>query len=297
MSLYTTAERYEPCVRQSQPAHGNMEGWPYYIETLYEGGSGKLNEDRLLVRKNLFAVFDGASSLTSNSWQGKTGAWWASQCASRAIAATEASLYRSFNQANQAIAEKMTVAGINQKQRLNLWSCTGAAIRLYDTNLEYAQIGDALIICIRHDGSYFLPVPYYNHDRETLAAWKILAMNGCSNIRSALVDQIANTRLQMNRTFGVLNGELEMVNFLNCGTISLAEVQSILLFTDGLHWPSENPSQKEDFSDMVSSYQDSGLYRLHQNIRAIEKSDPQCVRYPRFKQHDDIAAVAITLCT
>ncbi|WP_263078117.1 protein phosphatase 2C domain-containing protein [Endozoicomonas sp. Mp262] len=265
-------------------------------------GSGVLNEDQVLIKDNTYAVFDGASSLVNNSWQGKSGAWWAAKCAAETLSQkthnnSDLSLSHLFIKANQKIAGQMEQAGVDRENRLGLWSCTGAAIRFYPGLMEYAQIGDSLILCIKKDGSHFLPAPYHNHDHETLSAWQALAKQGCTNIRKALSALIAKTRLQMNRRFGVLNGEQHMTHFLKSGTVLLKNIKAVLIFTDGLHWPSEQLSARADFSTLVNGYLTSGLHGLHQGVRALERQDPLCQRYPRFKQHDDIAAIALNLGT
>ncbi|MEX1300437.1 MAG: hypothetical protein AB1Z81_15665, partial [Desulfotignum sp.] len=74
---------------------------------------------------------------------------------------------------------------------------------------------------------------------------------------------------------------------------SLDQVSTVLLFTDGLSIPSEKPAKKKDFSSLVNLYRDLGLTGLKHRIRQIETTDPECRRFPRFKTHDDIAAIAI----
>jgi hypothetical protein len=96
----------------------------------------------------------------------------------------------------------------------------------------------------------------------------------------------------MNRQFGVLNGEEEMRGFLHSGSLPTEGLQHLLIFTDGLHLPKEL-SGNVDFARMVDCYLQHGLTGLHQAIRHLEKSDPDCCRFPRFKQHDDIATIAI----
>jgi hypothetical protein len=57
--------------------------------------------------------------------------------------------------------------------------------------------------------------------------------------------------------------------------------------------PERKPAKKKDFTPLVTQYRDQGLAGLKHRIRQIEKNDPECRRYPRFKTHDDIAAIAI----
>lgn len=46
----------------------------FSIEKIYNKGSGKINEDEILIKNNLLGVFDGMSSLVDfTSKNGKTG--------------------------------------------------------------------------------------------------------------------------------------------------------------------------------------------------------------------------------
>ena len=99
----------------------------------------------------------------------------------------------------------------------------------------------------------------------------------------------------MNVTYGVLNGEEEAEPFLNQGTESLDRVRDVLLFTDGLSIPSQTPEKRRDFTPLVEDYLSLGLEGLKIKIREKEKEDPLCRTFPRFKCHDDIAAIALTL--
>ena len=58
--------------------------------------------------------------------------------------------------------------------------------------------------------------------------------------------------------------------------------------------PADQIRKKRNFTPLVRLYQDLGLAGLKDRIRQIENLDPECCIYPRFKHHDDIAAIAIT---
>ena len=45
---------------------------------------------------------------------------------------------------------------------------------------------------------------------------------------------------------------------------------------------------------MTRLYLDGGLSAVFRQVRQLQSDDPECRRYPRFKCHDDIAAVALT---
>jgi hypothetical protein len=99
----------------------------------------------------------------------------------------------------------------------------------------------------------------------------------------------------MNITYGVLNGEKTAEAFLSQGEEPLDRVAHVLIFTDGLSIPRPEPGPRKDFTGLVKTYLKLGLEGLKQMIRTQEEKDPHCLICPRFKCHDDIAAIAVQL--
>lgn len=283
-----------PVFSSRNPSHEHIRKG-LRVSTLLEKGSGNTNEDALFTEDSLFGVFDGASSLRGGLFQGQTGAWWASHIASSSARVQQGTLELKMRAANICIRSAMKYHSVPIEERLALWATSAAMVQLDDSHFTYAQIGDALVVAVMHDGSHKLVTPYVNHDAETLTLWQRYAKAGTRDIRQAVQEHIEATRCNMNRTFGVLNGEHEAEHFIHCGTMSLRGVEAILCFTDGLHMPCERPACKGDFTELITIFRQRGLAEAANVVRTIEATDPQCVRYPRFKQHDDIAAVAIRL--
>ncbi|WP_459923938.1 PP2C family serine/threonine-protein phosphatase [Desulfatiferula olefinivorans] len=266
-------------------------------DMIHEKGSGRINEDAISLNGRLFGVFDGATSLTRDTYDNdKTGGFLASRIASDVFLTGEGPLHGLAHRANTAIYEKMLSCGVDVADKAALWSTSCAVVRILDDVIEWVQTGDSLLLLIYDDGSYHIPVNDYDHDRETLLMWKDLARTaGEKKIFDLLSDQIRKIRAGMNVTYGVLNGEAHFERFLNTGKVSREGVNHILLFTDGLFLPSPHPDREPDFDTFVDIFMEGGLKALRDHVRRIEKTDPDCKRYPRFKPHDDIAAVAITL--
>lgn len=277
---------FTPC-RQHIP-------FAFAVESLLEQGSGTLNEDALLVQSDIYGVFDGASSLCGHTFSGKSGAWLAANIARDIFAEHTGTLVDVAVAANRAVSDAMAMRAVDLDDPLQRWSASAAVVRVCDEGLEFVQVGDALIVCIYADGSFSLPAPYMNHDEGTLLLWKSLVQSGIDDVRSAVQPRIEQVRRQMNKTYGVLNGEPAFGDFLVSGRIATENLAHVLLFTDGLHIPCPDPSCKDDFSALVAQYLHSGLEGLHRYVRLQEKHDPECRMYPRFKQHDDIAAIAFS---
>ena len=53
--------------------------------------------------------------------------------------------------------------------------------------------------------------------------------------------------------------------------------------------------EDSDWRSFVNIYRQGGLQALRDHVRCLQCQDPTLKKYPRFKLHDDIAAVAIKL--
>ncbi|MFO7913397.1 MAG: hypothetical protein R6V15_14650 [Desulfotignum sp.] len=265
------------------------------IETILEKGSARLNEDTLVAQGNIFGVFDGATSLNKTVFEKeKTGGFIASSAARSVFATNHFPLKALAHTANQSIHQHMVRHGVDLTRKENLWSTSAAVVRIQDNHtLEWVQTGDAQIILIYHDNTHEVLVDREDHDYDTLCLWPARGENAPSGTDVRISQQIRKKRAEMNLTYGVLNGEPRAMDFLHHGSESLDQVKTVLLFTDGLSLPSEKPAKKKNFTPLVTLYRDLGLAGLKHRIRQIERTDPECRRFPRFKTHDDIAAIAV----
>lgn len=261
-----------------------------------EKGSGEMNEDRLVVKENLFCVIDGASSLNGyHDSSGKTGGYLAASVVREKITGGQGTLIETVTNANTAIAEAMIKNNIDVSNTVNRWSASLVAVRIKDETAEWIKIGDCNLLVLNQDGSVKLLGEYHNHDLETLKMWKALAQKKTKNIRQHLREQNRKVRMETNIKYGALNGDNRAISFIQKGEISVKGVKNIILFTDGFLIPKEDPEESEDFFEMVELFRQGGLNMVRQTIRDLEKSDPECWKYPRLKQYDDMAAIVVKL--
>ena len=143
--------------------------------------------------------------------------------------------------------------------------------------------------------NFEIPIKYYDHDSETLSLWKNIAYKTDKQISQVMDRQIKKVRTAMNVDYGVLNGEKDFSGFVKSGKEKLKDLSHILIFTDGLFIPSSEPQNRNNFDEFVDLFFKGGLTEIRNHVRNIEQSDPDCRVYPRFKTHDDIAAVALTI--
>ena len=266
------------------------------VQKVYERGFSDINEDELLVSDNLFAVFDGASSSVKyKDSKGRTGGKIAAQIAKETFSSGEGTLKELAIKANNKLREEMIESGVDISDKLSLWITSVAAVRLDKDSFDYVQTSDSLILVVYGDGSYKLITENYNHDLETLKIWKKLAEQKPSYkiLREKIKSQNEENRKKVNIDYGGLSGEEEAIRFLKTGRISLKDVKSLILFTDGLFIPKEDPESPVDWALFVRLYQEQGLKGLFGYVRDIQKKDPDCWEYPRLKPQDDVAAIGI----
>lgn len=267
------------------------------IEHILEKGSGRENEDHLVMGQNLFGVFDGATSLDNarfddaNSDTPGTGGGIAAATAGHIFSQNHYPLPQLGRSANNAILAKMKIHNVRLDQPASRWSTSAAVVRILENRLEWLQTGDSYILLIYEDNSHKILVNQEDHDYETLCMLKKETEKSFSN--PAIKKQVDKIRSNMNKTYGVLNGDPMAEKFMHTGFVSLDGVQTILLFTDGLTIPSEAPKREKNFTLLVDVFQRLGLKGLHHYIRQLEQEDPKLAKFPRFKCHDDIAAIAI----
>lgn len=265
-----------------------------WVTSLLEQGSGVLNEDCLAIKGDLFGVFDGSTSLTPATYEnGRTGGFLASNIAAEEFLKNHGSMSQLAEIANRSILQAMLDRGVDVAEKRNLWSTSAAVARVHDGSMEWVQIGDCRILCRYHSGEVKPLCDIPDQDVETLSMWQEVAPTTDAPIGEAMHEQIAKVRSTMNIDYGVFNGEPEAMPFLQAGTCSLQDISQVFLFTDGLLLPSPHPREERGYDELVELYIHSGLQGMRDRIRQIEATDVGCRVYPRFKTHDDIAAIAI----
>ena len=276
------------------------------VHTISNIGSGSVNEDVLLVASPLFGVFDGATSLRSyKDKQGRTGGYLAASIAKKVFSREGKDLYHLATEANEAIGKSMRRNGVDVLDKLKVWSTSATVVRFNPDGFTWLQVGDSAGLIIYKNNSFEPFTEYHEHDKEWQSLWKKLAEEEVprDEVTLRIQHEVELLRKRMNIVggYGVLNGEAGMTDFLHYGSRSLQEVKHILLFTDGLMIPKEDPFQPEKFGEMVDKFLDGGLKHLMGYVRNLERNDQPGGVAPRrfykhfYKQHDDIGAIALSV--
>lgn len=265
------------------------------IEHLTDKGSGPVNEDSYLIIPNLYGVFDGQTGLIKYAdINGNTVGLIASQTAKEVFKKNQNEpLIASAEKILIDLKGKMIAAGINMKDKADFWSTCASVVKITDTSLEYLQIGDNPIVLAYKDGSIQLLMT--EHDTENLIMWKKIAKEGVKDIRNdkRMQEQLLKNRRETNVTYGILNGEKEAIKFVKTGDVPKEKIKYVLIFTDGMLIPKQDPDEPENLSIIIELFEEGGLEKIKSYIRDLENSDPDCIKYLRFKPHDDLTAIAI----
>ncbi|QDX94011.1 hypothetical protein EEL30_17975 [Brevibacillus laterosporus] len=242
------------------------------IETFTGNGMSSLNEDALIVHPTLpiYGVIDGVTSLHGFvTDKEQTGGYLASTTIARYFTHIHKliSLQEHVSTANLLVRLHMQEAGIDLTVKQNLWGAAIGIVTMEKHGISYAQTGDCMIFAVYENG----------------------------NVRILTRPIIQNRELQNEPTgYGVLNGEEQAIEYVEYGKISRVGVKHLVLVTDGLFWPVGH-QEKQDWSQMVHKMIDMGLEHYVQALTMVEESDPECLKYPRFKTSDDKTGIILTL--
>ncbi|MDJ0622483.1 MAG: protein phosphatase 2C domain-containing protein [Desulfocapsaceae bacterium] len=265
------------------------------ITTVLEKGSGDINEDEVLVGRRTYGVFDGATSLVPAIYNSeRTGGRLAVEICKQVFGEETDSLIVAAEKANKEICRQSVAAGVNLRCKEEHWSCSAAVVKMYSGFFEWVQLGDCRLLIIKKDGSYQLLGRNPGQDVSTLQQWQQKGGLASGSVMEVMAEEILAVRRRMNIDFGVFNGEQQALAFLETGRVDLDGISDVLLFSDGLELPQEAPASAPDFDHFIALYQRDGLEAVRAYVRARELEDIGCIKYPRFKPHDDISGVAIS---
>lgn len=268
------------------------------IDSFSRAGSiKKQSEDNFFTGENTFWVFDWASSLVpykSPKWH--TGGFLASEIAKNTLAefGNIKNPQEIISIINLRIRSAMEHAGIDYQNKHNSWCTTAAIVQLKNNILSYAQITDAMIIVIYKNWTHSILWEDSNHDEPTLTEWKKLGDLTQIEKRKKVDWLIRKVRNTQNIDYWVLSWEEWYEKFLNTWEIEIENIAHVLLFTDGLIPPTLDPKDKPNYNTFVKKFLSWWISATHDWLFGLEESDPECIKYPRFKKHDDAAIISIS---
>lgn len=275
-------------------------------------GSNSWNEDALIIhnKEQVYGVIDGATSLIPfTGTNGETGGYLASRIIANTLDRIMSQqehetipLTEALMVANRELRMEMLNYDIDLKHKEVLWSACAAIIRINEYSIEFAQVGDCMIIAVYADGLIrVITRDQLAHvDQETYRLWAEGLAEGLTS-RQELWDhvkaQIVKGRQLTNTPSGyaVLNGEPEVADYMESGRINRINLKAILLMTDGLYLPKRANEKLFDAMEVTKLVMKQGLEPYISGVIELEENDPECHIYPRVKTSDDKTAIWIEL--
>jgi Protein phosphatase 2C len=131
---------------------------------------------------------------------------------------------------------------------------------------------------------------WITHEAQRLRA------SGLSDIRAIsarLRAELFANRRRRNREggYGVLAADRACLAFVE--HMPLVDPRSALMASDGFFRLVDHYSEATEQELLARASGDGGIAALYERLRAIERGDPECRRYPRFKPADDASAIAL----
>lgn len=250
------------------------------------------NDDRAGAGATLAWVVDGATDLgPAGLMGGQGGAAWLAAAADAAFGrAREDDLRRTCDVVFDAVAQRYRQE--RRREPLSRWewpSAAFAAIQLRGDMLEVAWAADcAVLLHAADDVRWCTPVPDRAPESEAAAA--LGEDTGASKLRSpaVLADRRAAREQADRRVLSVDAGQSRAAT--DHAAYAIEPGASLLLMSDGFAALVDTYGAY-DAADLFDAVAERGLADLASELRAIEREDAACRRFPRFKRSDDATAL------
>lgn len=260
------------------------------------GVVGRANEDVVAAAGEVVVVVDGAG-LPVGSEQGCVHgvAWYARRLATAFLntAADGPAL-------DQALAEAIGLVAEAHRDTCDLthprspWS-TVLAVRRTGGSLEYLILADSVLLID------------YGNDVEVITDERLANLHapfkeqlprfteGTAEYDEFIARYADTIRSNRDRPggFWVASTRPEAAFEALTGTVDLTGVEAAILLTDGVSRPADlfHTSTWRELADIART---GGPDALLTHVRAVERTDPDRIRWPRGKVHDDATAVLLT---
>ncbi|MEC1525336.1 protein phosphatase 2C domain-containing protein [Neobacillus niacini] len=250
----------------------------------------RVSEDSIVINEklNVFGVFDGATPLVPfQDENGMNGAYLASNLFKDyflRLYKSNLTLVEGIVNANRMLSERMDKYKVNQEIHEGLWSTCAAMIKVEEEGkISYAQLGDCMIMAEYQNGTIKALTRDTVKDISYRAkAWREELRKQGVNLPDEEYFQNRTNQLVFNRSlankeygYTVANGKEEVVNFIQHGQVTISEIKTLLLITDGLFHP------KYSVEETFKKIQTIGLqaysieleqYEIRNNLRLDDKS-------------------------
>lgn len=278
---------------------------PVDVTTRTEPGfDARVNEDVATVVDGAAWVIDGATSLGDRTVTGRTtdGEWLSDRFDSllRERVHDDATLTDIVRRCTEAVREEFAGhVGGGEIPEESKPSGAIALARWDGETVSYLVLGDCSVVLAGPEGTEAVlgegPREYDEQVVERMATLIRDQGYDYEEAWEAVQPDLRSNRRMKNQPDGywTLGFDPASVDHAVTGRHRLAATTAGLLFTDGFEHLATTYDVFADWDTLASYVCRNGLERAFTVLRAVERSDPECERYPRLKPSDDASAVAL----
>lgn len=259
---------------------------------------GIYNEDALGASGDAVWLLDGATSLGPSRMAGTSDAAWFAHFVSDWLVHTTGSVQERLSAAIEAARADYEALGPLPEAPWAMPSAGAALMRRDGDTLEVGLLGDVKVWLIALDGAVTaLPGGEVLEALDAAALERLVAIRaeqgpiGLKAARTQLDPLLRDNRSKMNTPGGywVLSLDTASLAGMQVTRVPVAGVHSVLMATDGFYdlWGAYGAPFPEVLERLNAGQGDA----LIRGLRDIERADPEGLRYPRFKPHDDASWV------
>lgn len=266
----------------------------------------KINEDLFRVFRNYIWVLDGSSGLgDKHILSAQTDAAWFVKTVDECLQLFCNPHVKLTDLVRQTIIEinKLFLQCVDKEQLLpyELPSCSLALVRINPDGVDYLLLGDITIVVSGNEHVTVIADPtVVKLDSQVIVAIQKLHQReklSFSEAKEAVISMLRKNRSLMNTEGGywVLGLEPTAVDHAIKGTFTVDKPFSLLVATDGFTRLVDTFHLFADWHELLIFMQRHGLQQAIRELRKIEASDLECLRFPRLKISDDATAVCLSI--
>jgi len=268
--------------------------------------SGAENEDRAGVAPPLAWVIDGATDVVPEPLtHAASDASWFAAAMHAVLSGLDAEAHASLAELPAVVADRLAPEFAASARRppagrADHPSASAVIIRAREHgHIEFVSVGDCTLLA--HDGKRLMKIGVAEEDAGD--RWVADALTGRSQNATAapvplsrddLWPRLRAVRAHMNTPggYGVFSITAPPPTMVRHGTLEVAPGSRILLASDGL-MRLVDIFRAYDTERLFTAAWTNGLAPLFDELRALERADADCTRYPRAKTSDDTTALLL----
>ena len=272
-----------------------------YIASLSQPGNpSKPNDDALCHAENLAAVFDGATSIGEPILPADSDAAWIARKGAQSLLAHADKGAREALRLAVADAERNFLK-VRLRAPEHAYEIPVSSMMLIAPEkdaLDCLWFGDCTALIARPSQPVeVVGTAFANRAREAKGVVALAKSKGLTPAAESNRPEFIETlRRERNRAYTgiphLFAPDIRCVQRVKSGRFSIVPDTVVLLCSDGfLALASDYDAY--DASGLVAAALSRGLKPLYEEVRRIENSDPEGLKYPRFKKSDDATALLV----